>query len=544
MSGITEILGEKKFNKSQNVDIGSRLILEDTRKISYDNNLFLDISQQQQFIDEKNSCTKFRIYGKVNPILNLKPYRKLINSLDSLQEINTNFFDFDLSNWSMVILKSKRIDTGVIKNGQPMYSKGLKNIFKKDVLGNFVFDLDFKRGLPARYYYSETNTDNFSIFMPLSHNLEIGDRVRIDTNDSNFISSGFYDIIDISGDIIYLDIPNPIDYLNSSEFSGKYVQKINNLFFTQAELNQIVSTNRPNVNSFIKPDFYVSKILDKEILEYYIKVLEVVSVVDNLDNCGFSKNHLSQQIKTFSSNTDVNILNLVDNLNYPINDLYFGFIKKTPTASGILGDIESHFPNYIESISDGNGLELISSKNPINSKTIKIGDIFYHSVCEHSTENLYEKEILEINHKFLYKDILFRYKPFYKIQIKLKSPYIEDADNTERVPVYSIYSRQRDKYIWRDVFDIGFFDEDGRVIDFPFTNGVFYVYKDINFVLSPEKNFSRKYQLKVNDVTSLIGDDFENIFSDVFDILNTDEQIDSEQVGDVKPYIEYKEEKC
>ena len=55
-----------------------------------------------------------------------------------------------------------------------------------------------------------------------------------------------------------------------------------------------------------------------------------------------------------------------------------------------------------------------------------------------------------------------------KINLKLKSTYIEDSDTTQSTPNYAIHSRQRDKYIWRDIFDIGVSDENGNKIDFTF----------------------------------------------------------------------------
>ena len=66
--------------------------------------------------------------------------------------------------------------------------------------------------------------------------------------------------------------------------------------------------------------------------------------------------------------------------------------------------------------------------------------------------------------------------------MKLKSPYIEDGDaNTTNIPTYAVYSKQKEKYIWRDIFDVGISDEDGNVIDFPFMNNALYVFKQINF---------------------------------------------------------------
>jgi hypothetical protein len=43
----------------------------------------------------------------------------------------------------------------------------------------------------------------------------------------------------------------------------------------------------------------VTKVVEKEALEYYVKNLEVIDVIDELDDCSFSINNLQQQIKNF-----------------------------------------------------------------------------------------------------------------------------------------------------------------------------------------------------------------------------------------------------
>ena len=52
------------------------------------------------------------------------------------------------------------------------------------------------------------------------------------------------------------------------------------------------------------------------------------------------------------------------------------------------------------------GIEKINTIKPI-----KKGDIFYHSLCEYTTENLEEVEITKFKHGVYYEDVLFQYQP-------------------------------------------------------------------------------------------------------------------------------------
>ncbi len=561
MSDIIEILGEKKFSGSRNKELKSRIVFEETKKMRYENNLFFNISQQTQYINEKNTSNDIRIYGKINPIMNFNVHQKTSTNRDLLIEVDKTLFNFNLNNWSIVILKSKRFESNLTLNGKQTYTKGIKKLDRKTNTGDTIIDLDLKQGLPARRYISNINFDNFCLFLPLGHNFRVGDRIKVNSLNLDLLDSKIYNVVNVINNMVFIntkpvkrflvrDIPTNTDVIakdindfrRSSNNNRKIVienskQKVNNLVFSRAEISTIINTPRPKIQSFIRPDFYVSKVVEKEQLEYYIKSLEVIGVVDQLDTCAFSTNNFNQQIYNFFLNNELDISDLYDNLNQPISDLYLAVIKNGAQVPNTFSDVESHFSEYINIVGSGYGVEKISGSDIIKPK---IGDQYLHSVCEYTTENLTEVELMHFKHRFLYKDISFSYDPFFKLEIKLKSPYIEDSDNVENSPNYAVYSRQREKFIWRDIFDIGVTDENGRRIDFPFMNGSFYVFCDINFFLTPESRYVRKYTLNINDVTSLNGSEFTNLFDDAFANLGLNES----EVDTIKPFNEYQDTKC
>lgn len=561
MSEIIEILGEKKFVGSKNKELKSRVVFEETKKMRYENNLFFDVSQQTQFINEKIQSNNFRIYGKINPIMNFSTHQKVVGGKDSIVEIDKDLFNMNLGNWSIVVLKSKRFESNIDANGVQKYTKGVKKLDKRTSTNNVIVDLDFKNGLPAKQKNSDINIDNFCLFLPLGHNFSVGDKIKVNSLNTDLLDSKIYNIVDVIDNMVYINtkrikkVPlietikntnvlakNLDDFQITAEKNIKFSedtskQQIRGLVFSRPEVLTIINTPRPKIHTLIKPDFYVSKVVEKELLEYYVKTLEVIAIVNQLDICGFSINNFNQPIYNFFLNEDLNIDGLYDNLNQPISDLYIGIIKNGPPISNAFSNVESHFEKFINNVALDYGIEKITDN--VNPK-VKIGDQFLHSICEYTTESLMETEISYIQHRFIHKNILFSYKPFTKIELKLKSPYIEDSDNIENIPNYAVFSREREKYIWRDIFSVGVVDENGLSLDFPFMNGSFYAFNDINFFLIPEPESVRKYTLNVNDITSINGSQFNNEFDDAFKDLGLDE-IDPNAI---KPFNEYQDIKC
>ena len=399
MSNIVEILGERKFSGSKPGDIKSSIVLEETNQMRYDNNLFYTVSQQTQFINEKRNCNNFRFYGKINPIISLDVNKKTTSGYVKAT-VDSKIFDINLDNWSIVVLKSKRIELGVDSNGEEKYSKGIKQIVKyvnDDKNGKVSFNVDFKNGLPAKTYNSKIYTDNYGLYFPFGHNFSVGDRIKIDSSAQHKIPSGFYNVEIVDSDRVYINYkpytmnrsmveanissrgieainiseviqPEAATIIkNQNEFKSSLV--VGNLNFS-ASIDSIknLSSPRPKIAPFTQPEFYVTKIQEKEALEYYVKVLEVIDVIDEIDNCGFSKNFINQQVKSFFLNRDLYLENLRNNKNEPLVDIYIGIIKNASIDGKSYTSVEAHFSDFIDHVSDGDGIQTIN-------KTIGFNDI-------------------------------------------------------------------------------------------------------------------------------------------------------------------------
>ena len=135
---------------------------------------------------------------------------------------------------------------------------------------------------------------------------------------------------------------------------------------------------------------------------------------------------------------------------------------------------------------------------------------------------------------------MFTYTPFNEIKIKMKSSYIEDSTSNQFIPKYAVYSRKTDKYIWRDILDLGISDDNGNVLDFPFLNGARYVYDRRVFSVLAEKNKTKKYRLGVNDITNI--DSLNNVDTYTRDVIN--DLFGDNTAGSNEPYKPYTDEKC
>lgn len=583
MSSIEEIIGNKKYVGSNTTNLNTRILLEQPNKIIYENDLFDNVSQVTQFNTEKTSCNQFRFYGKLNPIMSLDTHKKSTSG-DVKINLDLSIFEVNQNNWSIVLLKSKYLPafkpTANGGESTQISMKGVKFIERKDATGAVTFSLDLRKGLPAKTYYDRTNAVNACLYFPLGHNFFVDDKIYITSKNSYNVPTGFYKVVSVDIDKIYINVKprsfyaqlftrdvsfsamataavaTPLAAFNTgtitSANNNRLVSSMNvrNLMFKTSDI-QIFSTPRAKIFPYVMSEYSVAKVIEKEQLEYYIKTLEVIDIIDELDDCGFSNNNFNMVIKNFFLNHDVDISKMTDNLKEPISDLYIGVIKNGSMAAGTFGNVESHFARFIDFVGEGDGLEQVTDNAKQLGRKVKRGDVFYYGLCEYSTEQLIESDISLMSHKFIHKDVLFNYKPFYKKQLKLKSTYIENGDNVYNIAAHAVFSRLGQHYIWRDLLDIGVADENGNVIDFPFMNGAFYAYTDINFFVKSEKSSTRKYVLNTNDITSINGSVYGNYVADILNDINIDsaDATDSGSNnnttgGGVKPYYQYTDVRC
>jgi hypothetical protein len=555
MSDIVEVLGSKKFSGSKNETLKTRLILEQPGKIRDEYNLFTNISQDDQFVKEKNENEKYKVYGTISPIIIKKAYYR-----NTKLNIDKKVIEFTPDNWSIVLCKPIK---HVNQKGKKEYVITYTDENKKDL----SYKLDLSKGLPASLIQPtlKTGQQNASFLMNYGHNFNAGDQVYIRSKDSR-IKDGLYFITNVDGKNISIDFkisaknlhqekvndfnlntftPSPATLFAAPEqtpnqFTGviRGVQTTND----DSELINILKAERPTPYRLFSANFSISKVVDNEVLEYYVKQAEVVQVLTTFDQCGFSLNLYEEPLYNFYFEEEFDITGLLDNKDEPITECYLGVIKNGATSEKIFSTVESNFEPLIDYTNPGEGINRIAnvSESTVSDKP-DVKNIFDIGIYEYSAENLTEELISSVHHNFIHNFVLFKYVPFRKIDLKLKSTYVEDSVSNSFIPKYAVYSRKTDKYIWRDILDLGVSDDNGVVLDYPFLNGARYVYDRFLFNVLTEKNKTKRYKLNVNDISNIdslnsVDDYTRDIVNDLFGD-NNDNKLED-------PFKTYTDEKC
>lgn len=151
----------------------------------------------------------------------------------------------------------------------------------------------------------------------------------------------------------------------------------------------------------------------------------------------------------------------------------------------------------------------------MSGNTLPIGTSLYGAFVEYIPSEMKERVISESIHKFITNPLIFDhgqtggttysgatinnpiglyYQPHYRIKLRELSSYVETSstNNVINLPDNAKYYPNENVWKWRDVYDLGYFDEEGNGVDFTYMNDMLYVHKNINFYLKNEKQFNNK----------------------------------------------------
>lgn len=377
--------------------------------------------------------------------------------------------------------------------------------------------------------------------IPCNHNLSIGDVVKISG------TTGY------NGEFVVIKLG-----LDNGDLKTHYF------------VLDIPSTGAINQTSRFK------KMLGGVESEYYFrkfrKIQTKLSPVIETDDyetyqAGFSENIFTDLISQFVFNEDIDVNLLTDNLNRPLSEIYLTIIKTdsnnlfTKVSSGIeipfisnlnTSDTNTYLQNVpcISKIHNGNGVPFVSHTPLESNITINDNDLiannndFYGDIVEYNNNEIKETVIGSVSHRFntlnrettanfTYVNSVtstlpitpietninlgprqegYYYQPHHLMKIREFSNYIEEGDKyTVGVPDYAI-NLGDDRYLWRDLIDIGFNESSEKPLDYPFLNGSHYMYQ--NYVLNvkrqdPFANWGLYYnKFPVDPIGDKITDNF------------------------------------
>lgn len=290
-------------------------------------------------------------------------------------------------------------------------------------------------------------------------------------------SLSFFDNIvnDINYEVI-LGYPSQYEVLdefknNILNITGNSISiKLNNIFFKDDII--LLYKNKDN--------FYISKIIDViNSGQTIISLDNINSGVTNIDyflipsmanykryysplltnnynkyyNSSYSINIFNSQIYQFNTYKNINISGLTDSLGLPISQLCFIYNKT---------GITQFYKN--NTITD------------INNQIIDIVSI--------DLNNIVISQIDYIQSSFINEDILYYYKSFDIFNFKYYSNNLTNTyiDNTFDYPSYAFLFNDGN-VVYKNLLDVGYFEEGSNGIDYPFINNINYLYNDFKFII-------------------------------------------------------------
>ena len=133
---------------------------------------------------------------------------------------------------------------------------------------------------------------------------------------------------------------------------------------------------------------------------------------------------------------------------------------------------------------------------PLTKNNTLVGDF-----CEYNKYLQLETVISQNYHKINFNQSVFPssdtpenssgyyYKPHYEVPLRVFSVYVESFNGVgaiDNLPNWAYYSKTYNRWIWRDLYEVGFVDQEGNGVNYPFSNGANYVFNNYIFRLIPE----------------------------------------------------------
>lgn len=318
------------------------------------------------------------------------------------------------------------------------------------------------------------------------HGLENGNKVRLSSMTHNSFNGDF--TVQRKG-------------LDNGDFKDNYFV---------IDVDPSVLTTSPIINGRMK------KLVSGMESEYYVRVFKKLMQKDGdyeMYQLAFSNNVYNDPNYQFIINEDIDIDGLEDNLGRPLSELYLTMIKTN--SNGMFHSIQSGFdleflPGNLGSGGTVSNVRQIhygpTSQVPLeNAITISSSNEFYGDIVEYNKFTLRETVLSDVMHRFnTYNREMnyvgsivqgprregYIYNPHHKIKIREFSVYEEQGDSsTDGIPSYA-EDLGDGRFLWRDLLDVGIYDGEGDLLDYPFTNGAHYLHQNFCFKTMRQDPFS------------------------------------------------------
>ncbi len=556
---IRIVVGSKRNAVTSNKDVQLQVPLFGDRNSYTENDRNVLINLQERFNTERQKSDTIRLSGKIINIFDntlsgktdYPPFKNNLYYLNPEESITTNVwkgypqyteFTFGRSggidghipfvpkssstyNWTVYASYAYSSTTAQTMS----YTDEIRNV----TINNFLCS----DGVPFVMKKGKYNGKNVVYFYcGGKHNLNEGEWVELSTPINNKKIFKVYGLgdgeYDSESTVFYVF---NLKFLNTSAFDGKSgtFKRITNLQNSgetksryYVRLHKIL-TNVDDVN--------VKKIAFENNAFGIKKKLEYSGLTPNQTQRVSIKE--DSQSFSFSFKKDIHINPLVDNTGKPITQLfitilnkgYMGWFNKPDNQQRAIdigwgfNFLKNSIDNWWNHTSQVNKDNIFTGSYTYNNKTfyynrnLRAGNVIKGDFCEYNDMEQKEYVISKLYHKYSFNPDLFLdnsafnlpagycYIPHHDVPIKVFSDYIESSDqgNTSGLPIvglpnYSWFSEYENNWFWRDIYDYGFIDSDNRGLDYPFTNGAHYPFKEINFIQTPIKRLNYVETTQIN----------------------------------------------
>jgi hypothetical protein len=581
------ILGSLRYKSASNVDYAVQVPFVQTSKeiVEYDKSIELDL--QQLFDDERQKSTLFRpsckfLYIFKNSYTGSSQYDPFKNSLYYVDSANDatiqcsggtaswngfpQYSEFDFIRTDYNISGYTSPDTVSTPNYHLKFIPKSASSYNWNFYISYAFENDYNKplsvilyeggvryvvnwiasdGIPFVIRTTESLGKNLVTFVcPVKHGMSVGEFARLSFSYSTSIGTTNTFQIYSLGDGKYGSEEYIFNILNPGFLGNVFNQGI-----TGTAKRVVIDSTSPEVVS----EYYIRR--NKILTNPNDTVMVKSGFEQNIFNNTKKKERASQtpngvgrfsikegsQSYTLSFNTDIDLVNLVDNQKRPVSELfytvvwrgYFGWFK--PLKQGwyfnlpldpVLG-IPTTWWNVANSDSNLSFSSYTNGVNPAGvpftfNYTIPLisGDTMDGDFCEWNDYTQTEIVISNLYHKITFNSDNFTtvvtnsngtnytpgyyYQPLFPVRVREFSDYIEEGDGqtTVDIPNWASYSENKKSFIWKDLYEYGYVDSDGIGVNFPFLNGKHHPYKNIIFRLIPE---GTNY-LQLNNVAEPITD--------------------------------------
>lgn len=230
------------------------------------------------------------------------------------------------------------------------------------------------------------------------------------------------------------------------------------------------------------------------------------------------KTVILEEFKSYlwNTNLDVDVDELKDNLNRPLNDLYLTIFQtnrnlmwhydgtaNSPTGYGWRWNFRKN--GYIDPFVDNDvhptavfqgGPTALNGVDPLPLS----GTTYRGAFVEYNPFELKERIISEIGHslKFnkngLYEPgtqgndfnkSIYKFQPHHRIPIRKLSNTVSYEDSLFTSPPYATYSLSEDTFRWRSILPIDYFEDGNNGVEYPYLNDAHYPYLNVEFKIEP-----------------------------------------------------------